>query len=144
MIPKLGNLALPTNYRGIQMQPLIANLYDRVLSNRLLQWVKINDEQTAFQKGKGTIDQIFMLRIIIALVKINKATLYVGFFDLSKAFDRVSRFLLLKALVKMGIGSVMLNTLKCIYSNTRCILKGFGKVSEMFDTHTGIKQGASS
>ena len=53
-------------------------------------------------------------------------------------------FLLLKALVKMGIGSVMLNTLKCIYSNTRCILKGFGKVSEMFDTHTDIKQGASS
>ena len=94
---------------------------------------------------KGTIGQIFLLHIIIALVKINKATLYVGFFDFSKAFDCVSRFLLLKALVKMGVGSVMLNTLKCIYSNTRCILKVLEKVSKKyFLTHTGIKQGASS
>ena len=144
VIPKFGNLSLPTNYRGIQMQPLIANLYDRVLANRLMQWVKINDEQTAFQKGKGTIDQIFLLRIIIALTKYHKVSLYIGFFDLSKAFDRVSRFLLLKALVNMGIGFVILNALKCIYSSTRCILKGFGKISEVFETHTGIKQGASS
>ena len=72
---------------------------------------------------------------------VNRSTLYVGFFDLSKAFDRVSKFLLLKALVKMGIGWVMLNTLKCIYSNTRCVLKSFGKLSQAY---TGIKQGASS
>ena len=144
VIPKIGNLALPTNYRGIQLQPLLANLYDRILSNRLLEWVKINNEQTAFQKGKGTIDHIFILRIIIALVKLNNATLYIGFFDLSKAFDRVSMYLLLKALVKMAVGSVMLNTLKCIYSSTQCILKGFGKLSDIFQTFTGIKQGASS
>ena len=93
VIPKLGNLSLPTNYRGIQLQPLLAKLYDRVLANRLLLWVKINDEQAAFQKGKGTIDQIFLLRIIIALIKLNNSTLYIGFFDLSKAFHRVSRFL---------------------------------------------------
>ena len=144
VIPKSGNLSLPTNYRGIQMQPLLANLYDRVLANRLIQWVKINDEQTAFQKGKGTIDQIFILRVIIALMKYNKCNLYIGFFDLSKAFDRVSRLLLLKALVKMGVGTVMLNALKCIYSTTRCILKGYGKISQIFETYTGIKQGASS
>ena len=144
VIPKIGNLSLPTNYRGIQMQPLLANLYDRILANRLIQWVKISDEQTAFQKGKGTLDQIFILRIIIALIKYKKLTLYIGFFDLSKAFDRVSRYLLLKALVKMGVGTIMLNALKCMYSSTRCILKGFGKISNIFETYTGIKQGASS
>ena len=44
----------------------------------------------------------------------------------------------------MGVGNIMLNTLKCIYSSTRCILKGFGKLSESFETYTRIKQGASS
>ena len=68
LIPKAGNLSLPTNYRGIQMQPLLAVLYDRILTQRLIRWVKISDEQTAFQKGKGTIDQIFLLRIIIGIV----------------------------------------------------------------------------
>ena len=80
-IPKFGNLRISTNYRGIQMQPLLANLYDRILANRLLTTVKINDEQTAFQKGKSTIDQIFLLRVIISLIKVNKLTLYVGFFQ---------------------------------------------------------------
>ena len=58
----------------------------------------MNPEQTSFQKNKGTIDQIFLLRLIISLIRYHKLPLYIGFFDLSKAFDRVSRFLLLKSL----------------------------------------------
>ena len=145
-IPKAGNLRSSDNYRGIQMQPLLANLYDRIICNRLLRWAKINDEQTAFQKGKGTTDQIFLLRIIISLIKATKPNtpLYIGFFDLSKAFDRVSRYLLLKQLVKLGIGGVIFYTLKSTYAVTRCVLRGFGKLSEVFQTYTGIKQGASS
>ena len=63
---------------------------------------------------------------------------YIEFFDLSKAFNKVSRFLLLKTLVKLGIGNVMLQSLKSLYSTTRCILKCFGKVSDVFQTYTGI------
>ena len=143
-IPKIGNMRLPTNYRGIQIQPLLANLYDRIICNRLLSWVKVNIEQTAFQKGKSTIDQIFLLHLIISQIKESNLTLYIGFFDLSKAFDRVSRFLLLKQLLKLGIGIVMFNSIKSMYSVTRCVLKGFGKSSDVFDTYTGIKQGACS
>ncbi len=143
-LPKSGNLRLSDNYRGIQMLPLLAVVFDRIICNRLIKWAKINFEQTAFQKGKGTVDQMFLLRVIISLVKANGKKLYVGFFDLSKAFDRVSRYLLLKQLLKLGVGSVMFYALKSIYSITRCVLKGFGKISEVFETHTGIKQGASS
>ena len=123
---------------------MLANVYDRIACNRLIRWAKISYEQTAFQSGKGAMDQIFLLRTIISLMKGLGKTLYVGFFDLSKAFDRVSRYLLLKQLVKLGAGSVLFHSLKSIYSVTRCVLKGFGKLSEVFETHTGIKQGASS
>ena len=34
-IPKTGNLLLPTNYRRIQMQPMLALLYDRIIASRL-------------------------------------------------------------------------------------------------------------
>ena len=94
-IPKTGNLMLPINYRGIQMQPLFALLYDRIITDRLINWAKISHEQTAFQKGKGTLNHIFTMRVLIALCKRYKKTLYVGFFDLSKAFDKVSRVQLL-------------------------------------------------
>ena len=83
-IPKAGNLRLSDNFRGIQMLPLLANVYDRIVCNRLIRWAKISFEQTAFQPGKGAMDQIFLLRTIISLMKGLGKTLYVGFFDLLK------------------------------------------------------------
>ena len=76
-LPKKGNLKLPRNYRGIQMMPLIAGLYDRIIANRLTRWIKVNYEQTAFQKGKSTIHHIMTIRLITAICKKTKEdTLY--------------------------------------------------------------------
>ena len=143
-IPKKGNLLLSSNYRGIQVQPLLGLLYDRILANRLIEWAKISDEQTAFQKGKGTLNHIFTLRILMALSKRYKRSIYIGFFDLSKAFDKVSRILLIKSLIKLGIGACLLEAIKASYKVTKCVLKGFGKLSDVFTTFSGIKQGAPS
>ena len=79
-LPKKGNLSLPKNWRGIQMLPGIAALYDRILANRLHKWIGVDDEQTAFQKGKSTIHQLFTLRLLIALAYKLDITLYLGFF----------------------------------------------------------------
>ena len=57
-IPKKGNLKLLTNYRGIHMQNLLSLLYDRIIANRLMMWAKIHPEQSAFQKGKSTLNHI--------------------------------------------------------------------------------------
>ena len=51
---------------------------------------------------------------------------------------------MLKPLIKMGVGSVILEAIKFMYTSTRCILKGFGKLSDVFKTYTSINQGASS
>ena len=143
-IPKKGNLKLSTNYRGIHMQGLLSLLYDRIIGNRLIAWASIHPEQSAFQKGKATTNQIFLLRVIIALAKRNKIPMFIGFFDLEKAFDKVSRSLLLKSLIRLGIGSCMLNAIKAMYSVTKCLLKVGNKLSDVFLSHSGIKQGAPS
>ncbi len=143
-ISKKGNLKLLTNYRGIHMQNLLSLLYDRVIANRLTMWAKIHPEQSAFQKGKSTLNHIFLLRTVIALAKQANITLFIGFFDLAKAFDKVSRPLLLKSLIKLGIGSAIFYAIKAMYTTTRCIVKSGRKLSDIFSTHTGIKQGAPS
>ena len=71
-------------------------------------------------------------------------SIYIRFFDLSKAFDNVSRLLLLKSLLKMGIGVCLFEAIKNMYLVTNCVLKSFNKLSEVFNTYTGIKQGAPS
>ena len=143
-IPKKGNLRLPKNFRGIQMLPTLGVIYDRILYARLEKWMNIHDEQTGFQKGKSTLHQIFTIRLLIALAKSMKITLYIGCFDIEKAFDKVSRFILLQKLITYGISYHMLNALKSIYSNTSCILNMKGKYSSEFPTESGIRQGASS
>ena len=126
------------------MLPSLGVLYDRVLSKHLDRWMSVHDEQTGFQKGKSTITQIFTLRLLIEMAKKTKITLYIGCFDIEKAFNKVSRFLLLKKLIKYGIGYAMVNALKSIYATTSCILSLKGKNSAQFDTSCGIRQGAPS
>ena len=82
--------------------------------------------------------------MIIALVKRHKKSLFIGFFDLSKAFDKVSRVQLLKCLTKLGVGACLLEALKLMYLCTRCVLKSAGKLSDIFHAYSGIKQGAPS
>ena len=143
-IPKKGNLKLLTNYRGIHMQNMLSLLYDRITANRLTLWAKVHYEQTAFQKGKSTLDQIFLLRTIISLIRQAKLTLYIGYFDLEKAFDKVSTPMLLMSLIKLGIGASLLFAIKAMYSSTKLILKSGKKLSDIIQYHSGIKQGAPS
>ena len=143
-IPKKGNLKFLNNYRGIHMQNLLSLVYDRIIANRLLMWARIHPEQSAFQKGKSTLNHIFLLRIVIALSKQSKLPLFIGFFDLEKAFDKVSRPLLLMSLINLGIGSALFYAIKAMYSTTKCIIKSGKKLSDVFLTHSGIKQGAPS
>ena len=145
-IPKSGNLSLPTNYRGIQMLPALGVLFDRIINKRLEAWLikLIHDVQTGFQKGKATIHQIFTIRLLIEIAKTTNTTLYIGMFDLSKAFDKVSRLKMLKKLIALGIGKCMLNALKRIYAFTCCIMVFGRQFSTRFRTFSGIRQGAAS
>ena len=145
-IPKSGNLLLPSNFRGIQMLPALGNLFDRIIYRRLEKWLTklIHHVQSGFQKGKSTLHQIFTIRLLIEIAKMTNTTLYIGMFDLAKAFDKVSRLKLLQKLILLGIGKFMLNALKRLYSFTCCTMI-FGKqFSRKFRTTSGIRQGAAS
>ena len=54
-------------------------------------WGLIDDEQGGFRAGRGCVDQIFKLKQIGEKAREKKRTVYVGFIDLEKAYDRVTR-----------------------------------------------------
>ena len=143
-LPKKGNLSLPVNYRGIQMLAALSALYDRIITLRLQIWSGVSYVQSAFQKGKSTILPLFTIRLLTAIAKCTGTTLYIGFFDLEKAFDKVSRHLLLKKLIDRGIGNCMLQALKRVYCFTSCIIGAASNASDEFRTYSGIRQGAPS
>ena len=64
--------------------------------------------------------------------------------DIEKAFDHIPRSLLLKKLIKLGIGKCMLFALKQLYSFSICIIKFQGELSNSFRMERGVRQGAAS
>ena len=126
------------------MMKTLACLYDRIITNRLKPWLKFHIDQTAFQRGKSTLIHIFTLRILIDVARKLNVTLYIGSVDIEKAFDHVPRSLLLKKLVKLGVGKVMLFALKQMYLYSVCVIKFQGELSDSFRMYRGVRQGAAS
>ena len=82
-IPKKGDLTECGNWRGITLTSVPSKVFGRVLVYRIKHGVnsKLRDEQAGFRSGRGTVEQIFILRNIIEQVVEWQATLYITFVD---------------------------------------------------------------
>ena len=64
-------------------------IYERILMENLMEVVEgiISEEQGGFQKGKGCMDQIFVIEIMVEEYLGKDETLYVAFIDLEQSCD---------------------------------------------------------
>ena len=63
IIAKKGNLTICDNSRGVSLLPTASKLLGRILIDRLV--TAVDEKQAGFRKGRGTIEQIYILRNII-------------------------------------------------------------------------------
>ena len=134
---KKGPHEVCSNYRGIAVTDAIAKLFDLILNNRLKQWYRPLPQQAGAQSGRGCIEQILALRMIIAYAKSKKTKLWITFVDFRQAYDRVPRTKLLEELKNAGCGGSFLRALMAIYRSTKFILK-----QAVIEASKGVKQGA--
>ena len=127
-IHKSGDRYNPDNYRAIAVSSCIGKLFSTILLNRLVTFRKhhcpdpIN--QLGFCKNSQTNDHIFTLKTIIDKYRKNKhKKLFACFVDLKKAFDTVSRPLLLQKIVNLGVKGNFSRVLKNMYDNSLAKIK---------------------
>jgi len=74
---------------------VIGKLFGLVLNNRFIEFSEltnsVSDEQGGFRPNRGTPDQIFILRELLASRKERGLPTYVTFIDARKAYDTVWR-----------------------------------------------------
>ena len=134
---KSGNRMACGNYRGISIMDTLAKVYDKMILNRLTLWSSIDKCQAGAQKGRGCIEQIMSLRLLVDLARYKKIKLYILFIDFSKAYDKVPRNKLIEYLKSIGCGRIMLYALKNMYKTTYNILNSIS-----ISSTSGVRQGA--
>ena len=137
MLFKKGAKLDCNNYRGISIINAIAKIYDYVLNNRLILWYKVCREQAGAQSGRGCIEHIVTLRLIIEVFLRKRTKLFIVFVDFKKAYDLVPRNRLFEILINLGCGATMLGALMAIYHDTSSILG-----STIISSTIGVRQGS--
>ena len=145
---KGGDSKAAKNYRGITLNNILAKIYSQILLNRLTKWTEMHEKiincQFGYQKGKNTVDCIFILHSIIAKVLHSGQKLYSVFIDYEKCYDKINRTFLWQKLLSQNVSTKMTKAIKAMYSSVKSAVKHKGEISATIDSKLGVKQGDPS
>ena len=103
-----GDRAESGNSRGISLLSVAGKVLAKIMLTRLLEHVVdlvLPESQCGFRRGRSTIDIIFVARQQQEQCREQHQDIYMGFVDLTKAFDTVNRDLLWNIRRKFGCPS---------------------------------------
>ncbi len=118
-------------------------IYGRILNERMIKITDKNmgDEQGGFRKGRGCVDQIFAVKILVEKYVEKDRKLFAAFMDLEKAYDKVDRKGLWDTQRVYGVGGQLLEGIKSFYENASASVRVNGELSESFKVKVGVRQG---
>lgn len=97
--------------------------------------------QGGFRKGRGTMDNIFILNHVIQREKGKGEKVYAMFVDLRATFDNVDRNKLWGILQDKGIEEQLIRRIRSLYKETRVRIRTKEGTSSSFNTKKGVRQG---
>ena len=144
-IAKKGNLKDCKNSRGITLLSVVGKILGRIIIDRIRRGIdsRLRKEQAGYRRGRGTTEQVFILRNIIEQVNEWQATLHLTFVDFEKAFDSVHRESLWLIMKKYGIPEKIVKIVKTFYEDFQCAVEHQGEICEWFQIKSGVKQGCN-
>ena len=122
---------------------MVGKVYGRILINRIRDKTEnvISEVQSGFRRGRGCIDQIFIVRQVCEKYLAKGKDVYFAFLDLEKAHDRADRKETWNALRIYGIGGRLLKGVKSLYEESKACFRVENEVSEWFPVRMGLRQG---
>ena len=143
---KSGDKSSFTNYRPVSVLPAFSKILEKVIYNRLLDYLNkhkiLSDNQFGFRKHHSTEYALTLLYDKISSA-IDNNELTIGIFiDLSKAFDTVNHQILLDKLSHYGIREVAFNWFVSYLSNRHQFIQFNDTSSSLHIIKCGVPQGS--
>ena len=91
--PKMGDLGLAKNYRGIILTSIVVNIYNALLCNCIEAKIEkiLRKNQNGFQRNWSTKSQILTIRQILEAIRAKNLEATILFVDFSKSFYSIQR-----------------------------------------------------
>lgn len=145
-IHKSGDKSTPINYRPISLLSVVSKLLEKIVNNRLVNYLEMNHllspAQFGFRRGRSTEHAVSLLLDKVA-THLDQGKRCLGvFLDLAKAFDTVSIPILLQKLENMGIRGHTLNWFQSYLTNRKQLTKIGTDLSEPKHINYGVPQGS--
>jgi hypothetical protein len=118
-------------------------VYTKILQQRLKRYTEeaMSEEQAGFRRGRGTMDQIFVIRQLSEKHIERNRTLYNNFIDYKQAFDSVWQEGLWKTMRHCGIREELVILVEDLYSKSVSAVRVDGELTEWFKIKVGVRQG---
>lgn len=142
-IYKSGCKSSVYNYRGVNVLPNIAKVFEKTVYNqfKLIILPRISQTQHGFVTSRNIETNLMHLTTHIHQAFENKAQLDVFYADIAKAFDAVIAFLLIKMCSKFPVANELLLWLIDYLKNRKQYVQIGASKSTEFDVTSGVGQG---
>ena len=131
----------PGQYRGITLLSHIMKLGTRFLDGRIRKRVEqeLDEGQQGFRKGRGTTDGMFALRQLVEKMLEMQGRMAVGFVELEKAYDTVTREMVAATVRWMGVPEAEARMVEAMYERIKRRVVVVSGLSEEFPVNIGYR-----
>ena len=145
-LPKVPHPNTATDLRPVALTPLPGKLLEKLICDRLQNWLTSNDiltkNQHGFRKKRSTISAIATLLDEIYKNINNNRNSYIIFLDLKKAFDTISHVKMIYKLQAMGLDIRTLSWFESYLTGRRQCVKLNSMTSDTLPITYGVPQGS--
>lgn len=136
----------PEGFRPISITCNTSKTFERMAMNRLTTFLEaeghFNPYQNGFRKNRSSIDNVVVLKEVIRQGIDAGDHAFCIFFDMQKAYDRIYRPLVLRQLLKLGIGGNMVHFVKNFLQRRTFQVRLDGYSSGIWTLENGLPQGS--
>ena len=134
-------IAGPSDTRGVHVLCLLAKWLMKKIVDRVHRWKGVNPFQAGFVPGERTVDQVFLLYVLVCAALIRRRPLFIVFVDVVSCFPSILGTLMLLAWYNFGVGGSWCRLLLAGTISGRAFLTYRGIRSCWIPNKGGVTQG---